>query len=82
VWQFKKGIALPVWLTLDLVDDVEGVAITHTIEAGFRGPGRLIDPLLRLYFSDQFEQAMDEHVRTEFPKLRDLLRSADNKAPQ
>jgi hypothetical protein len=65
---------------LDLADDAQGVAITHTIEAGFRGLGRLLDPLLRLYLSHNFERAMDEHVRTEFPRLRDLLRQADHDA--
>jgi hypothetical protein len=78
VWQLKKGVTLPVWLSLELKDDDAGVAIVHTIEAGFRGLGRLFDPLLRLYFSDQFERAMDKHARAEFPKLRDLLRNADS----
>ncbi|HWE20099.1 MAG TPA: hypothetical protein VG758_23455 [Hyphomicrobiaceae bacterium] len=80
VWQLKRGITLPARLTLDLADDAQGVAITHTIEAGFRGLGRLLDPLLRLYLSHNFERAMDEHVRTEFPRLRDLLRQADHDA--
>ena len=37
VWQLKKGVTVPVWLTLELKDDAASVAITHTIEAGFRG---------------------------------------------
>jgi hypothetical protein len=77
-WQLKSGITLPAWLTLDLAHDDAGVAITHTIEAGFHSPGRLLDPILRLYLSQDFQRAMDEHVRTEFPKLRDLLRRADH----
>jgi hypothetical protein len=66
-------IKLPVRLSLDLTDDESGVAITHTIEAGFKGPGRLLDPLIRLYFSRKFAAAMDDHVKTEFPLLRDRL---------
>jgi hypothetical protein len=73
VWQLKKGVRLPSWLRLDLVDDGAGVSITHTIQAGFSGPGRILDPLLRIYFSKKFAAAMDAHVRTEFPKLRDML---------
>lgn len=80
VWQLKRGITLPAWLTLELADDAAGVTITHTVEAGYRGLGRPLDPLLRLYFSRDFERALDEHVRTEFPMLRDLLRLADNEA--
>jgi hypothetical protein len=80
VWQLKRGIMLPAWLTLDLADDAAGVTITHTVEAGYRGLGRLLDRLLRLYLSSDFERALDEHVRTEFPMLRDLLRRAENEA--
>ena len=61
---------------LDLEDDAGGVTITHTIRAGFKGIGRIVDPILRAFlFSDEFERAMDEHVKTEFPKLRDMLRT-------
>ena len=50
VWQLKKVIPLPVWLTLELVDDATGVTITHTIRAGFKALGWLFDALFRLYF--------------------------------
>ena len=73
VWRLRKVTRLPVRLSLDLTDDQSGVVITHTIEAGFKGPGSLLDPLIRLYFSSKFAAAMDEHVKTEFPLLRDRL---------
>ena len=73
VWRLRKVIKLPVRLSLDLTDDESGVAITHTIEAGFKGPGRPLDPLIRLYFSRKFAAALDDHVKTEFPLLRDRL---------
>jgi hypothetical protein len=73
VWRLKKFVRLPIWLYLELEDDKEGVAITHTIRAGFAGIGRILDVLLRFYFSDDFGKAMDEHVKTEFPKLREML---------
>jgi hypothetical protein len=72
-WQFKKILTLPAWLSLELEDDDEGVTVAHTIRAGFAGVGRILDPLLRIYFSTSFTKAMDEHVKTEFPKLRDML---------
>jgi hypothetical protein len=46
---------------------------THTIRAGFRGLGRILGPLLRLYLSDEFERAMDEHAQAEFPMLGAML---------
>jgi hypothetical protein len=81
VWQLKKGIPLPVWLALELIDDAAGVTITHTIRAGFDGLGQFFDPLFRVHFSNEFGRAMDEHFKTEFPKLRDLLRHSDQAAP-
>ena len=72
-WQLKKIVKLPVWLSLELEDEDDGVTITHTIRAGFADVGRILDPLFRIYFSESFTRAMDEHVKTEFPKLRDML---------
>jgi hypothetical protein len=71
VWQLRKFVTLPVRLDLEFADHEGGVAITHTINAGFSGPGRVVDPLLRLYFSRGFAEAMDAHAKTEFPMLRD-----------
>ena len=74
VWQLKRWrVHLPIRLTLELRDRDGGVTLRHTIRAGFGGPGRVLDPLFRVYFSLRFARDMDEHVRTEFPKLRDLL---------
>ena len=72
-WQLKKGVRLPVWLSLELADDDGGVAIEHTIRAGFRGVGRILDPILRIYLSEGFARAMDDHVKTEFVKLENML---------
>jgi hypothetical protein len=73
VWQLRKGVRLPAWLTLELADRDGGVDLRHTITAGFGGVGQVLDPLLRRYFSAEFATAMDEHARTELPLLRDHL---------
>ena len=73
IWQVKKFIRLPIRLFLELKDDHDGVTITHTIEAGLDGIGGILDVILRIYFSDEFASAMDEHVKTEFPKLKERL---------
>ena len=72
-WQLRLGIALPAWLHLDLEDDGAGVRIRHSLRVGFAGIGRILDPLFRWYFSAGFTADLDTHVRTEFPRLRDLL---------
>jgi hypothetical protein len=74
VWRLKKGLKLPARLYLELEDYDGGVAITHTIRVGFRGAGRILDPALKLLLSETFARDMDDHARTEFPRLRDLLR--------
>jgi hypothetical protein len=77
VWQLRQGgLRLPVRLTLALSDDKHGVHLRHTITAGWSGHGRVLDPLWRLYFSRSFAGAMDRHVHTEFPLMRNLLHRA------
>jgi len=74
IWRFKRGIKLPAQLELEFSDYEGGVAITHTVRAGFPGAGRVLDSALRLLLSRAFANDLDDHVRTEFPLLRDLLR--------
>ncbi|GEM_PF-431765 len=74
VWQFKRLVRLTAWLILQADDEDGGVMLTHTLLAGFKGIGSILDPLLRLYFSDGFVRAMDEHAQAEFPMLSKLLR--------
>lgn len=78
VMRMKKLVRLPATLTLEFDDEAGGVRIVHTLRAGYAGPGCVLDPLLRLYFTPAFERAMDAHVHTEFAKLRVLLRGRAN----
>lgn len=76
VLQLKRGVALPVWLVLELEDVEGGVVVTHTLRAGYHGAGLVLDPLFRLYLSPSFRKAMDEHARTEFTRLGAMLHPA------
>ena len=76
VMQMKKGLQLPVWLTMDLQDTDGGVDVTHAIRAGYEGAGQVLDPLFRLYLSPSFCTALDEHATTEFNRLGPMLHSA------
>jgi hypothetical protein len=75
IWRFRKFIPLPARLTLVLSPIEGGVMLRHTVTAGWAGIGRVLDPLLRLYFTVRFTADLDAHVRTEFPLLRDYLRT-------
>jgi hypothetical protein len=72
-WQMIKWVRLPAWLTLEFEQRPDGTHLTHTVRAGYEGTGRILDHLLRLYFSDSFAAALDEHARQEFPMLGELL---------
>jgi hypothetical protein len=77
VWQLRRPLfRLPVKLIFSLQDDGTGVQVEHSIEVGYLASGAFLDPLLRLFFPPRFAADKDEHVRTELPKLRDLLRQS------
>ena len=81
VWRLRRPLfRLPVRLVLPLKDYDTGVEIEQLIEAGFSGFASRLDPAFRLLFSARFAAAKDEHVRTEFPKLRDFLRKMPPRA--
>jgi hypothetical protein len=76
VWRMSPlRLRLPVHLTLEVEPQDGGVRVRHTLTAGWRGAGRVLDPLWRVYFSRRFAAELDEHARTEFPLLADLLRN-------
>ncbi len=74
VWQMKQFINLPAWLSLEFEDTPEGLRITHKLSAGFEHAGRLLDPLIRCFFSPAFEQNLSQHALIEFTKLASMLR--------
>lgn len=76
VWRMRPlRLPVPVHLVLELDQAEDGVRLRHALTCGWSGPGRVLDPLWRLYFSRRFASELDEHARTEFPRLADLLRS-------
>jgi hypothetical protein len=76
VWQLRPWrLRLPVRLALTLRDRPGGVVLRHTLTAGWTGWAGVLDPLWRLYLTPGFARALDQHARTEFPLLRDLLRA-------
>jgi len=73
-WQMKKaGIRLPAKVTLELHDFSDGVKLKHELCIGFSGIGRILDPLIKLYFNHSFQSALDEHCKIEWNKLAGFL---------
>jgi hypothetical protein len=73
VWQMKKMILLPAWLSLKFQNTEDGVLITHSLSAGFRGLGKVFDPIIRLYLNKKFEKELAAHANMEFNKLSLLV---------
>ena len=80
VIQMKSLVRLPVKLVLAFDDNVDGVEVTHSLQFGYGGIGRIFDPLIRRLVSSGFSADMEEHVRTEFRKLATMLRESCNKS--
>jgi hypothetical protein len=74
VLQMKKGVRLPVRLSLSFEEGQNGVKVIHEITVGFNGIGRVLDAVFRVFLSKDFERAMDEHAKTEFPELQAILK--------
>ena len=72
-WQMRKIVRLPAWLALEFDDNDTGVVITHTIKAGFEGIGRLLNPFLRFFLNEGFENDLAEHAHIEFTELAKIL---------
>ena len=78
-WSMKKaGILLSAYLELGLDDLSEGLAIRHELKIGYGGiPGKMLDPFIRIYFNKSFQNALEKHCLTEWPKLALFLSSAE-----
>lgn len=72
IWQVKKIVKIPVWLSVSFEEVESGVRVIHKITAGFKGT-RIFDVIFRIFLSADFEKAMYEHAKIEFPKLKDIL---------
>ena len=73
-WQMKKaGVRLPAVVTIEAHDSSNGVQMKHELRIGFAGIGRILDPFIRLYFNQSFQNALDEHCNIEWDKLANYL---------
>ena len=73
-WQMKlMGLRLPAVLSLKLTDTSNGLQIDHELRIGFNGIGKVLDPLIRLYFTKSFSDALSKHCLEEWPRLGQYL---------
>jgi len=69
-WQMKLiGLRIPAVLSLELTDTPNGLQINHKLRMGFGGIGKVFDPVIRLYFSKSFSDALLKHCLEEWPRL-------------
>lgn len=73
-WQMKlMGLRLPAVLSLKLSDTPNGLQIIHELRIGFGGIGIVFDPLIKLYFTKSFSDALLKHCLEEWPRLSKYL---------
>jgi hypothetical protein len=73
-WQMKKaGIRLPAFVTLSLIESEEGIWLKHELRMGYAGAGKWFDPLIRMYFNQSFEKALEAHCSAEWFRLAEYL---------
>jgi len=76
VWQMiKSGVKLPAVVALQLRDSSRGLMLKHELRLGFKGIGKIFEPLIKFYFNDSFQNALQEHCNEEWFRLRELLNS-------
>jgi hypothetical protein len=80
-YRLARVLTLPAWLVLEFEDRPDGASIVHTVKVGYQGVGRILDPAIRLYLSDAFEKALNEHADMEFSRLGNLLRQGSHTRP-
>ena len=73
-WQMKlMRLRLPAVLSLELTDTPNGLQIDHELSIGFNGIGKVFDPIIRLYFTKSFSDALSKHCLEEWPRLGKYL---------
>jgi hypothetical protein len=76
LFQMRKfGIDLPGYLDLKFCDTADGLILIETIRIGFNGFGKLVDPVIRLFFSKSFFSEMNNHHKREWVSLAEILQT-------
>jgi len=74
VWQMRKfGLLLPAYVVLGLKDTPKGLIVTHELRLGYKGLGKLLDPLIKLYFNDDYRYDLEGHCKIEWHLLAAYL---------
>ena len=69
-WQMIKAkMRLPSVVEFELNDSDEGVRLKHELRIGYSGIGKILDPLIKIYFNKSFRNALEEHCKIEWFKL-------------
>lgn len=72
LWASLAGYA---WLCNMVSADAGVVKVRHRVQAGWAGPGGLLDPLLRLCLNPSFSADLDAHIHAECRRRGRVLAS-------
>jgi hypothetical protein len=66
-------MTLPSWLDIEFSDSDKGLLLRHELRIGWSGFGKLLDPLIKLYFNRSFWSDLEIHCHNEWTALAGLL---------
>ncbi|MDR0811992.1 MAG: hypothetical protein LBN23_06965 [Paludibacter sp.] len=70
----KLGLNLPAFLDLQFRDTNQGLQLKHEVRIGWKGFLKIIDPVLKLFYTKDFFAALKGHCGREWIALAELLR--------
>lgn len=75
VFQMRKfGINLPAYLDLEFHDTTSHLFLKEEIRIGFDGIGKILDPVIKMFFNKSFFNAMNSHHKREWSCLADIMK--------
>lgn len=75
VMQMRKfGINLPAYLDLEFHDTPNHLLLKEEIRIGFGGVGKILDPIIKLFFNKMFFDALNGHHKREWTCLAKILK--------
>jgi len=69
LWRVVEGETIQAWMTLEGVDDEEGVTLSHVFKASSTGTSGVLDTSFTQKFTPEMRRDLHDHAVTEFNML-------------
>jgi len=69
----RMGINLPMFVSLKFTDTEKGLLLEEELRAGYKGMGKIFDPLFTIFVGKKFRDALTMHHEKEWKELEKIL---------